>query len=151
MLKEASFKLGPFTPSEETALILTCVSQPCKSTVSSFRAFSSLLHHTHKDKLSLGPTLSSSKGKWRSSVDSLSCTGHGGPARLAGRGEGSAGGSRGALSTRHLPRLPRASEVLAPCHSPSAQGPALASVLSPFPTSGTTRLSSPGSTLWVGH
>ena len=124
MLKEAPFKLGPFAQSEETALMFTCVSQSCKSTISSFRSFSSLLHHTHKDELSVGPALSSRKGKWRFSVDSPSCMGHSGPAHLAWRGAGSAGGSRGALSTRHLPR---GSEVLAPCHSPPAQRPALAS------------------------
>lgn len=63
MLKEAPFRPRPSTQSEETAGVCLPVSQPCRSTLSSFRSFSSLPHLTHKDRLRLGLALSSRKRK----------------------------------------------------------------------------------------
>lgn len=49
MLKEAPFRPRPSTQSGETAGVCLPVSQPCRSTLSFFRSFSSLPHLTHKD------------------------------------------------------------------------------------------------------
>lgn len=73
MLKEAPFRPRPSTQSEETAGVCLPVSQPCRSTLSSFRSFSSLPHLTHKDRLRLGLALSSRKRKVEAECTSCLC------------------------------------------------------------------------------
>ena len=86
--------------------VFTCVSQPCRSTLSSFRSFSSLSHLTYKDRLRLGLALSSRKRKSRSSMDSPSCMGHSGPLPCPGVGWAIWGSSWGTLPTPPQPRVP---------------------------------------------
>ena len=106
MLKEAPFRLRPSSQSGDSRGVFTSVSQPYRSTRSSFRSSSSLSHLTYKDRLWLGLALSYRKRKSRSSMDSPSCMGHSGPLPCLGAGWATRGSSWGPLPTPPQPRVP---------------------------------------------